>query len=105
MAEGACCNPVNHNAPYPHKIPMACPQSALRGQALGNSGDANNKKAVGPSDGNTSGTPQTIARTARTAMVAKLLINTTRTSKALRAKLVVPSCLFRIYRLFSFCSR
>lgn len=105
MEDGACCSPVNHKAPYPHRMPMACPHNALRGQALGNSGAANNKKAVGPSDGNTSGTPQTIARTAKTAMVAKLLINTTRASKALCAQLAVPSHLFRIYRLFSFCSR
>jgi len=54
----------------------------FRGHADGASGEANNRNAVGPSDGNTSGTRQIMANPASSAIVAKLLMNTTETRLA-----------------------
>ncbi len=72
---------------------MAWPHSVFRGQADGASGEANKRKAVGPSDGNTSGTRQIMASAASSAIVANPFMNTTETSETRWAAVVFVSCL------------
>ena len=76
VAGGACARPVTRSARYPHAIPIAWPYIVWRGEEVGEVGEKKNRKAIGPSEGNTNGLLVSQASTARIEIVTKPFTNT-----------------------------